>query len=82
MFSETSGTKLIKSYKIMDEMVQIHAMFEKVNKRIADIRIKMITRLGEEIDETEKDPDKAAIHKAKADAIREMYDFIFTQKLY
>lgn len=66
----------------MDEMVQIHAMFEKVNKRIADIRIKMITRLGEETAEMEEDPDKAAIHKAKADAIREMYDFIFTQKLY
>ena len=82
MFSETKGAKLIKKYKIMDELIQIHAMFEKVNKRIADIRIKMITRLGEEIDETEKDPDKAAIHKAKADAIREMYDFIFTQKLY
>lgn len=66
----------------MDELVQIHAMFEKVNKRIADIRIKMITRLGEETSEMEADPDKAAIHKAKADAIREMYDFIFTQKLY
>lgn len=66
----------------MDEMVQIHAMFEKVNKRIADIRIKMITRLGEETSEMETDPDKAAIHKAKADTIREMYDFIFTQKLY
>lgn len=66
----------------MDELIQIHAMFEKVNKRIADIRIKMITRLGEETAEMETDPDKAAIHKAKADAIREMYDFIFTQKLY
>ena len=82
MFSETKGGKLIKKYNIMDELTQIHAMFDKVNRRIADIRIKMITRLGEEIDETEKDPDNAAIHKAKADAIREMYDFIFTQKLY
>lgn len=66
----------------MDELTSIHAMFEKVNKRIADIRIKMITRLGEETSEMETDPDKAAIHKAKADTIREMYDFIFTQKLY
>lgn len=66
----------------MDELIQIHAMFEKVNKRIADIRIKMITRLGEETSEMAKDPENAAIHKAKADAIREMYDFIFTQKLY
>lgn len=66
----------------MDELTSIHAMFDKVNKRIADIRIKMITRLGEETSEMETDPDKAAIHKAKADTIREMYDFIFTQKLY
>ena len=66
----------------MDELTQIHAMFDKVNRRIADIRIKMITRLGEETSEMETDPDKVAIHKAKADTIREMYDFIFTQKLY
>lgn len=64
----------------MDDLTQINAMFDKATRRIADIRIRMITRLGEEIDEAEKDSDKAAIHKAKADAIRECYDMVFSQK--
>ena len=64
----------------MDDLTQIDAMFDRLNKRMAEIRIRLITRLGEEIDETAKDRDNAAIHKAKADAIRECYDMIFSTK--
>ena len=64
----------------MDEITQVVAMFDKVNKRLAEIRIKMITRLGDEIAEAEKDTEHAAEHRAKAAAIRECYDMIFTTK--
>lgn len=64
----------------MDDLTQLHAMFDKLNKRIIDARLHVIGLIDAETREADSDPTKAAIHRAKADAYREVYDYVFMQK--
>ena len=64
----------------MDDLTQLNAMFDKVQKRIFDARMHVIGLIDAASKEAEHDPSKAEIYRAKADAYREVYDYIFTQK--
>lgn len=64
----------------MDDLTMLQGMFDKVQKRIIDARMHVIGLIDAASKEAERDPSKAEIYRAKADAYREVYDYIFTTK--
>ena len=64
----------------MEDLTILQGMFDRVQKRIIEARMHVIGLIEEASKEAERDPSKAEIYRAKADAYREVYDYIFTQK--
>lgn len=64
----------------MEDLAILQGMFDRVQKRIFDARMHVIGLIEAASKEAERAPSKAEIYRAKADAYREVYDYIFTQK--